>query len=233
MQRQVLGIRTDLDRFTPTEIRSLIEHAYCVARQACRSRPDIFERIPEGPPWDPFPAVPRRSANPPGRPGRPPAESTVLARELQQSAFRRVFSTLFDWRDGMTYLFLPLLLILVLSLPAALVWSYVHLSRGGKALRTIAETERDEARLIALMRDGPVTHLEGMPVHHVDHLDPPDYRGFLFLSDGHIVDLRHRGPNPVSWVMPRESAVYQYRHFLVRKVAAPGRGSCRAGAATR
>jgi predicted acylesterase/phospholipase RssA len=223
MQRQVIGIRTDLDRFSPTEIRSLVQHGYSVTRQACRSRPDVFgDRIPEEAPWDPLPTPPRRAANPPGRPGRPPAEATILARELQQSAFRRVVSTLFDWRDGMTYLFLPMLLILVFSLPAALVWSYVHLNRGGKALRTIAETEPDEARLIALMRDGPVTHLEGMPVHHVDRLEPPDYRGFLFLSDGHIVDLRRRGPNPVSWLIPREDAVYQYRHFLVKKVAAPG-----------
>jgi hypothetical protein len=110
----------------------------------------------------------------------------------------------------------------VLSLPTALIWSYVHLSRGGKALRTIAESDRDEARLIALMRDGPVMHLEGMPARQVDRLDPPDYRGFVFLSDGHIVDLRRRGRNPVSWLMPREGAVYHYRHFLVRKVAAPG-----------
>src|SRR5262249_54130726 len=66
IQRQVIGIRTDLDRFSPTEIRSLVEHGYCVARHACRSRPDLFgDRIPSGPPWDPLPTPPRRSTIPP------------------------------------------------------------------------------------------------------------------------------------------------------------------------
>jgi hypothetical protein len=44
-----------------------------------------------------------------------------------------------------------------------------------------------------------------MPVQDVDQIEPPDYRGFVFLTDGHIVDGRHR------------NRVYQFRHFLVRR----------------
>src|SRR5262249_17802503 len=37
IQRQVSGIRTDLDRFSDIEISSLVRHGYCVGRMACRS----------------------------------------------------------------------------------------------------------------------------------------------------------------------------------------------------
>jgi predicted acylesterase/phospholipase RssA len=39
IQRQTAKIRTDLDRFSPLEISSLIRHGYCVGRKACRARP--------------------------------------------------------------------------------------------------------------------------------------------------------------------------------------------------
>jgi hypothetical protein len=42
VQRQVIGIWTDLDRLTPLKIRCLVQHGYSVARQACRARSDVF-----------------------------------------------------------------------------------------------------------------------------------------------------------------------------------------------
>lgn len=119
VQRQVIGIRSDLDRFSPTEIRTLVQHGYGVMRQVCRSHPDLFgESLPTGEPWDPLPAPKPTFSIPPGRPDRPPAPTTIQARELQQSAIRRIVSTLVDWRDGMTYVFLPLVISLVLAFPA-------------------------------------------------------------------------------------------------------------------
>ena len=59
IQRQVANIRTDLDRFSPLEISSLIKHGYCVGRKACRANPDLFGAdLPGGAPWDPN-AAPR------------------------------------------------------------------------------------------------------------------------------------------------------------------------------
>ncbi|MFO0969454.1 MAG: patatin-like phospholipase family protein [Gemmataceae bacterium] len=43
LQRQVARIRTDLDRFSPLEVSSLVRHGYCVGRKACKTRPDLFE----------------------------------------------------------------------------------------------------------------------------------------------------------------------------------------------
>ncbi|HEV3023689.1 MAG TPA: patatin-like phospholipase family protein, partial [Pirellulales bacterium] len=56
IQRQVANIRTDLDGFSPLEISNLVRHGYCVARKACRARPDLFgAELPGGAPWDPLP----------------------------------------------------------------------------------------------------------------------------------------------------------------------------------
>jgi hypothetical protein len=223
VQRQAIGIRTDLDRFSRGEIRTLVQHGYSVMRQAARSRPDLFgTELPEGAPWDPYPPKTPPSPRPPGRPNAEPAEATKLARELQQSAFRRVVSTLLDWRDGMTYLFLPVMLFLLLIFPSFAIWSYLHVSRDERALGALAASDPDGAKMIALLRDGPVKSLKGIPVQDVDRLEPPDYRGFRFLSDGHIVDYRGQDPGLLSRVEGRNHGLYQYRRLLVRRIAVEG-----------
>ena len=59
IQRQAAHIRTDLDRFSPLEISSLVRHGYCVGRKACRARPDLFgAELPDDAPWDPIPGPP-------------------------------------------------------------------------------------------------------------------------------------------------------------------------------
>src|SRR5262249_19727294 len=40
IQRQIPNVRTDLDRFSPLEISSLVWHGYCVGRKACRTQPE-------------------------------------------------------------------------------------------------------------------------------------------------------------------------------------------------
>ncbi len=72
IQRQVANIRTDVDRFSPLEISSLIKHGYCVGRKICRANPELFGAdLPQGAPWDPLPA-PHAAAHTPaaGAPGR-------------------------------------------------------------------------------------------------------------------------------------------------------------------
>ena len=55
VQRQLPNIRTDLDRFSQTEISNLMRHGYCVGRKTCQARPDLFttEQIVE-PAWEPM-----------------------------------------------------------------------------------------------------------------------------------------------------------------------------------
>lgn len=55
IQSAIQSIRTDLDRFSDLEVRALVEHGYTVARAVCRESGTISaDRIPEGPPWNPF-----------------------------------------------------------------------------------------------------------------------------------------------------------------------------------
>src|SRR5262249_39109920 len=223
VQRQVSGIRTDLDRFSPEESRGLIRHGYCVARHALRSRPDLFRcEIPSGPAWDGHPQAPESPAEPPA-PARPPAEHTVLARTLQKSSRRRIWSTLADLRDPMTYLFVPLVLAVLLVMPYLLVRLYASWRTGSRALEVAAASGPDEAELIELVRPAPVAHLRGTTVEEVDHLDKPDLRGFEFLSDGHVVDLRRWHDEPTWWgLRPAGGQAYQYRRLQVRRSAATG-----------
>ena len=44
VQNKVANIRTDLDRFSPLEISTLIQHGYCVGRKACRRAPRPVRR---------------------------------------------------------------------------------------------------------------------------------------------------------------------------------------------
>src|SRR6516165_11770754 len=110
IQRQLANIRTDLDYFSDLEISGLVQHGYCVARKACRSRPDLFgEELPKDYSWDPIPktdgaAVTQRSGTAFARlhrwlasaerngDKRAAAAHTLKARTLQGSAYRRLWS---------------------------------------------------------------------------------------------------------------------------------------------
>lgn len=222
VQRQVVGMRTDLDRFSPAEIRALVRQGYCIARQACRARPDVFGRdLPDGPPWDPIPQPPRKLDRLLGR-DRPASDATALARELQGSAARRIFSTLLDRNDVMTYLFLPFMLAVLLSGPYLIYRTYVSTTSVRQALGLVAEGNPDEARLLALVRQGPVADLQGLEAVPVDRLEPADFRGFEFLTDSHIVDLRLWERDPLSWGRASGPQVYQHRRYMVRRTGVEG-----------
>src|SRR5262249_16942623 len=134
IQRQAANIRTDLDRFSFLEISSLVRHGYCVGRKACRERPDLFgDGLPGNAPWDPISeshdqAAARPAATAASRLlvaatlGRlvvgkgEPAAVTVKARTLQASAVRRIWSTMLDYRDWTSYVYVPIIVpILVLA----------------------------------------------------------------------------------------------------------------------
>src|SRR5262249_58024482 len=103
-------------------ISSLVRHGYCVGRKACRTHPALFgSDLPGNAPWDPIPgtrasaaAVPAAAPSPqPFSPGGgagargEPSAATVQARTLQGSAVRRIWSTLLDYRDWISYVYVP------------------------------------------------------------------------------------------------------------------------------
>ena len=221
IQRQLVNIRTDFDRFSPLEISSLIQHGYCVGRKACRAKPELFGAdLPMNPPWDPIPA--RRGADSsvgvaasPTGPGHEPAPVTLEVRELQHSALRRIWSALPDYRDWVAYVYVPILFLILVVLPYLVIKSYQRSHRIGQIVDSLAQGSRDLSEMTALL-EGPVKPWTGESAEEVSDHDTPDLKGFTILQDSRIVDLRGWRPAAAGGEEP-DSLVYGYRRLKVFK----------------
>jgi hypothetical protein len=216
VQRQVAGIRTDLDRFSPLEISSLTRHGYCVARNACRAHPDLFGAdLPNNAPWEPHPAP--RGAGPAvpvvmaqEAPTRAAAADTADARALQASAFRRIWSTLLDRRDWASYIYVPLIVPILCVLPYFAFTTYRHMHQYNKLVKSFSEGTTDLETLSAMLDGEPATWPGERP-EKVRSLDEPDLKGFEILQDSRIVDLRGWLPTASGDVEPGSVVVIRRR----------------------
>ncbi len=220
LQRQLASIRTDLDRFSDIEISSLIRHGYCVARQTCRARPEVFGAdLPRNPPWDPVidssaAAATTAQATNAFQPRSEPAPVTRKARALQAGAVRRIWSTLLDYRDWVSYVYVPIILPILFLLPYAIVKSYQRSQRVSRVVESLAQGSRDLEQMTRLM-EGPVTPWVGERAEQLGPDEKTDLTGFLILQDLRIVDLRSWNPN--AGVSDPNSFVYGYRRLKVQK----------------
>lgn len=223
IQRQAAGIRTDLDRFSTLEIQSLTLHGYCVGRMACRTRPDLFgAELPSGPPWDPtLPAHGKRSGLEPrataaSAPDRAPAPTTVDARKLHQSAQRRIWSTLLDWRDWTTFLYVPLLAPILVLAPYFAYRAFERSQRINQLVQSIIQNSRDFQEMSRRLEDGPAQPFVGVRTEEVPQLATANLGGFLILQDTQIVDMRRVQPGAAA---PSGSAplIYGYRRLRVAR----------------
>jgi predicted acylesterase/phospholipase RssA len=222
IQRQTANIRTDFDRFSPLEISSLIRHGYCVGRKTCRAHPDLFGTdLPDHSPWDPIPAARGAAPSPPSAtrlegPQRAVAAATVEARTLQASGYRRIWSTLFDFRDWASYLHLPVLLPLLVLLPYFLVTFYQHSRRINQIVRSLSQGSRDLEQMTRLLEAHSVAW-EGVPFEEVDKVAEPSVTGFEILQDSRIMDLRDWKPEEAGKKDPN-SLSFGYRRLKVSKL---------------
>jgi predicted acylesterase/phospholipase RssA len=195
IQRQVARIRTDLDRFSPLEISSLIRHGYCVGRKACRAHPGRFgTELPGNAPWDPLHAphgaAPNGSGGTvPDRPTKAPAAATADARALQASAFRRIWSTLLDRRDWVSYVYVPIILPILVLLPYVTFSVYKQTHEYNRLVKSFSQGTRDLETLSEMLNAKPENWAGERP-DKVRSLDEPDLTGFEILQDSRIVDLR-------------------------------------------
>jgi predicted acylesterase/phospholipase RssA len=220
IQRRLPSIRTDLDRFSDLEISSLIRQGYCVGRKACRARPELFGAdLPQNPPWDPvFESNSRSSAaTAPARrirTGHEPQRVTQDARTLYASAVRRIWSTLLDYRDWASYVYVPIIIPLLFLLPYFVVKSYQRSQQVNQIVEALAQGSRDLEQMSRLM-DGPVEPWVGERAEELRTEDKVDLTNYLILQDLRIVDLR-------SWKLGAgsdnsNSFVYGYRRLKVQK----------------
>jgi predicted acylesterase/phospholipase RssA len=232
IQRQAAYIRTDLDRFSLLEISTLVRHGYCVGRKACRARPDLFNgELPNTAPWDPVPG--RRAALPSAVPAaRPsllpfslrgrgvrgePAAATIEARTLQASALRRIWSTMLDYRDWVSWVYVPILVPILILLPYA-VKTYCQQSHQlNQLVESLSQGTRDR-EVISRLLQGSIKPWVGEPADEVRSLEEPSFTGFEVLQDSRILDLREWNPTAAGKT-ESTSLVYGYRRLKVVKRA--------------
>jgi predicted acylesterase/phospholipase RssA len=222
IQRQVARIRTDLDRFSPLEISSLIRHGYCVGRKSCRAHPGRFGNdLPGNAPWDPLHTPPAAVANGsgatlPDRPTRAPAAATADARALQPSAFRRIWSTLLDRRDWTSYVYVPIIVPILFLLPYVAITIYTKTHQYNRLVQSYSQGTSDLDTLSEML-NSKLENWAGERPEKVRSLDEPDLKGFEILQDSRIIDLRGWLPN-ASGDVERDSAVVIHRRMKVLKL---------------
>jgi predicted acylesterase/phospholipase RssA len=216
IQRQLPGVRTDLDRFSRLEIASLVRHGYCVGRNACRRLPQVFgTQLPDNAPWVPA------FGSAPATPGPAPSErdagqATKEARRLHASGVRRIWSRLFDLRDWTSYVYVPILVPIVVLAPYFSVKYYERSQRISQIVESLAQGSRDVEQMARLL-EGPVVPFEGERAQELPALAPgapPGPAGFVILQDLRMIDLRRWRPVANGGA---DSYLYGYRRLKVRR----------------
>jgi predicted acylesterase/phospholipase RssA len=232
IQRQTANLRTDLDRFSPLEISSLVRHGYCVGRKACRAHPDLFGAdLPGNAPWDPIPAA--HGAAPPVRAAaqlngalQQSAPATVEARTLQTSAFRRIWSTLLDYRDWVSYIYVPLILPIIILLPYLINTWYKSSHVGNQLIQTFAQGNYELELLTRLLEKGPDKPWTGVPAEEVRNLGYLDFNGYEVVQRSYIFDL-HKWIPGSSAKAESSSMVHIYQRIKMDKLLPTAAGNYR------
>ena len=224
VQFQVSRIRTDMDCFHDREVSGLVRHGYCVARQSLAAHPKLGGHGQSNlPPWDPTSHASASSSRATvgiSRRGAAPIPDTIEARKLQSSAYRRYWSLITAPRDWVTYLYIPVLL-LVFGLLPLLGWRYYrHVHMNAMLSSAITQSRQDYGHLLALLEYGSVEPWE--PIDFVEADEPSPLfaeQGLDMICDARITDLRNWHPD-----MPESSSadgdmIYVCRHVSLRKTA--------------
>jgi predicted acylesterase/phospholipase RssA len=222
IQRQLPSVRTDFDRFSDLEISSLVRQGYTVGRKVCRAHADVFgSELPADPPWDPINGA-RGQSSAVSEPksalpiSREPIAVTKAARALHASALRRIWSRLLDYRDWVSYVYVPIIIPILVLLPWAIVKSYERSHRVSQIAESLAQGSRDMDEMTRLM-EGPVAPFVGEKnVEELRAEDKADLSGFLILQDSRIIDLRNWKP-PSDRGNDSNSTVYGYRRLKVQR----------------
>jgi hypothetical protein len=183
-------IRTDLDRFSRLEISTLIQHGYCVARQVVRESPQLLNNdIPAGPPWDPFASrEPQPGSSMPSL--SDPSVVLPVARTLQRSSVRRMLSTLFSARDWPTYVWLPLIVLTLLTVPTTLYQTRKIAVQQQQVLSAVAKSNPLYGDVLRMLQSEKPYMIPPIEFEEVDSVEPLDFTGYDVISDDRIYNLR-------------------------------------------
>ena len=218
IQRQAALIRTDMDRFTDLEVSTLVQHGYCVARQQCSSHDGLSEdRVTTGPPWNPLEVSVRGSSRQSDELLSLSDEDTALrtAKWLKKSASRHVFRTLLAVRDWPTYLWAPLFILLVFTLPCMLYRSNRIALQQSYVLEAVSETSPLYRKILKLLESGHHHEIPVVEFAELDSLAASSDTGVEVISDDRIFDLRGWAAAPSN----KDWQPYAYTRIRMRRIA--------------
>ncbi len=199
IQAEISSIRTDLDRFSDLEVNALVAHGYEVARSQHRHIGDAaLLPVHEGPPWEPIPtrhSVVRASSSPASVPTgtarvrgtSPPAR---CAEQLRQSSRRKIWSTLLNWRDWPSYLYVALALLFFVYLPTRYYKLHLRAEMLTSMIDSIAKGDPDIRLVLDLMESDPLRGWQKLEATDASEATPDDLAGVNILSYSRISDLR-------------------------------------------
>ena len=143
-----------------------------------------------------------------------PAEAMVKARTLQPSAYRRIWSSLFDYRDWTSYIYLPLLFPLFILLPYGVFQYYKSAEQSQVLVKWLYQGSPDLLQVQVLLQTPPARwpRGSGAVAQERDSFEGLDNTGYTILKETRIADLQLWDP------IDREKSMVQYfRRMTVMK----------------
>lgn len=206
VQAEVQSIRTDLDRFSDREINALACHGYEVARKLCQKHQVLGgPELSESTRWVPIPVEPTETVDDESKPGDP-APSTQISRELRKSSRRRVWSTLLDWRDWPSYLYLAISFVIFIFVPYQVYQLYRKSQDQAEIIRSISKGDPNIRQILELAASDPLVTWNAEKTEEITQPSEINREGIELLSHSRIYDLR--GWYPDEEISDRRGNVY-------------------------
>lgn len=195
IQEEVQTIRTDLDSFSDQEVNALAQHGYEVARNVHRTQHSGSEALPTSDvPWAPIAEKRLPGPNTASSGSFDAAPATVIARKLRHSSSRRVWSTLINFGDWTSYVYLALALLILGYLPFQIYRLYDRSQLLARVNQAIAQGDPDIRRVLDMVTTDPTKGWVGESVEEVPTRKTLDYSGIEMMTHSRIIDLRRWDP---------------------------------------
>jgi hypothetical protein len=141
-----------------------------------------------------------------------PIKATLKARTLHSSAARRIWSTILDPRDWVSFVYVPIIVPILVLAPYFATKYYQHSQRISEIVQSLAEDSHDLEQMTRLLDRTPEDFV-GETALNLAPNDKADPASFTILQGLRIVDLRRWKPVGGD----NKSTVYTYHRMKVRK----------------
>ena len=198
IQSEVQSIRTDLDRFSDYEVNALVRHGFEVTKKVCSEIGLGGDEDNSLIPWNPCPETQRLQTEDVGSDlasERGPSIATENSRQLRTSSYRKVWSTLFDFKDWPSYVFVAIAFVLFVCGPVYIYRLRKHTELLTTMIDSIALGDPDIRQILDLVEGTATQDWEVAPLGDLVGPASPQLKGVEILSQSRIFDLRQFDPN--------------------------------------